>query len=218
MTIDPILRFNWVLYVIVVDELQHSALLSFFVSFSEILRRAMWTLFRVENEHCTNVVRFRASRDVPLPYELEPNEEPTTEEERASLHTPSSSRAQSPGTANLIHGDGTALDVEQATSETSRPHGNALRRRMTVANIIGETPIGRGLGRVGTIMAEAHAQDFERKRRPGITDLQGTRNADSGGSSDDEDNNNKLDEEEPDPDRREAGQILDRHPSARQDG
>ena len=30
----------------------------------------MWVLFRVENEHCTNVGRYRASRDVPLPYEV----------------------------------------------------------------------------------------------------------------------------------------------------
>lgn len=26
----------------------------------------------------------------------------------------------------------------------------------------------RGIARVGTMMAEAHAQDFERKRRPGV--------------------------------------------------
>ena len=29
-----------------------------------------------------------------------------------------------------------------------------------------ETPIIRGIARVGTVMAQAHAQDFERKRRP----------------------------------------------------
>ncbi len=66
MALDPILRFNWIFYVIFTNNLQHSALLSFMVSLSEVLRRAMWTLFRVENEHCTNVGRFRASRDVPF--------------------------------------------------------------------------------------------------------------------------------------------------------
>ena len=70
MIIDPIIRFNWVLYIIVSAELQHSAILSFFIAFSEVCRRGMWAIFRVENEHCTNVGKFRASRDIELPYEL----------------------------------------------------------------------------------------------------------------------------------------------------
>lgn len=51
--IDPILRFNWIFYAIYANNTQHSSLVSFFVAFSEVLRRGMWTLFRVENEHCT---------------------------------------------------------------------------------------------------------------------------------------------------------------------
>jgi xenotropic and polytropic retrovirus receptor 1 len=47
MIIDPILRCNWIFYVIFKDEIQHSSLVSFFVSFSEVLRRGMWVLFRV---------------------------------------------------------------------------------------------------------------------------------------------------------------------------
>lgn len=50
---DPILRFNWVFYAIFADDVQHSAVLSFFVSLSEVCRRGLWMLFRVENEHCT---------------------------------------------------------------------------------------------------------------------------------------------------------------------
>ena len=53
MTIDPIIRFNWIFYAIYAHDAQHSSLVSFFVAFSEVLRRGMWTLFRVENEHCT---------------------------------------------------------------------------------------------------------------------------------------------------------------------
>ena len=48
MVIDPILRFNWIFYAIFFDEVQHSALVSFFIALSEIFRRGMWTLFRVE--------------------------------------------------------------------------------------------------------------------------------------------------------------------------
>ncbi|KAF7442777.1 EXS domain-containing protein [Pyrenophora tritici-repentis] len=66
--IDPILRFNWIMYAIIPLQLQHSAMTSFCVAVSEVCRRGMWSVFRVENEHCTNVGRFRASRDVPLPY------------------------------------------------------------------------------------------------------------------------------------------------------
>lgn len=70
MVIDPILRFNWIFYAIFAHDVQHSAVLSFFVALSEVTRRGIWVIFRVENEHCTNVARYRASRDVPLPYKL----------------------------------------------------------------------------------------------------------------------------------------------------
>ena len=56
MVIDPILRFNWVFYAIFPLENQHSTTLSFVVAFSEVCRRGIWTLFRVENEHCTKYV------------------------------------------------------------------------------------------------------------------------------------------------------------------
>lgn len=72
MIIDVLLRFNWIFYAIPFfsDEIQHSAILGFLVSFSEVFRRGVWTIFRVENEHCTNVGKFKASRDVELPYAL----------------------------------------------------------------------------------------------------------------------------------------------------
>ncbi|KAF5117105.1 hypothetical protein DV113_003917 [Geotrichum candidum] len=47
-----------------------SAKVSFFVALSEVFRRFIWAFFRVENEHCSNVQRFRASRDVSLPYQI----------------------------------------------------------------------------------------------------------------------------------------------------
>lgn len=70
MVLDPTLRFNWIFYAIYTSDTQHSSVVSFVVSLSEVLRRGMWTLFRVENEHCTNVENAKASRDVPLPYKL----------------------------------------------------------------------------------------------------------------------------------------------------
>ena len=159
MILDPILRFNWIFYAIYSSELQHSALLSFFVGFSEVCRRGMWTLFRVENEHCTNVGRFRASRDVPLPYEITPPTPPSPEE--PSVHGPVEGQtAPSPAWYS-------PTQVATTSNLEAQPSaGSSLRRRGAVPH---NTPIQRGIARVGTMMGEAHAQDFERKRRPGTS-------------------------------------------------
>lgn len=159
MVLDPILRFNWIFYAIFTGELQHSALLSFFVGFSEVCRRGIWTLFRVENEHCTNVGRFRASRDVPLPYDImTPTSSTPGEEEEPQSH-PSPEQRRRPGPFQAPPSSaGTSSNLE------AQPQTGSLRRRQTPTN----TPIQRGIARVGTIMTQAHAQDFERKRRPDV--------------------------------------------------
>jgi len=183
MFLDPIFRFNWIFYMIYTRELQHSAILSFLVGFSEISRRGVWTLFRVENEHCTNVGRFRASRDVPLPYDIPfvststlDTPDPGTDA-NAAEHADSKKRKQhTPATGP----NGSASD-QQPTSRSHASSGADLERA-TTANTTSSnlrqrrgpqqdaTPvIPRGIARVGTMMAEAHAQDFERKRRPGVT-------------------------------------------------
>ncbi|KAL8828149.1 MAG: hypothetical protein Q9191_002755 [Dirinaria sp. TL-2023a] len=163
---DVILRFNWIFYVIFSSELQHSALLSFFVGFSEICRRGIWTLFRVENEHCTNVGRFRASRDVPLPYAL-PSPATSALSDVPEDGPPSESRP-SHGPRHSYQGAPTAatgVDVENALTQ---PPSGLLRRRQTAEAL---TPVQRGIARVGTIMNQAHVQDFERKRRPALKEL-----------------------------------------------
>ena len=67
---DPVIRCNWLLYVVYAGQLQHSALLSFMLALSEVLRRFMWCFFRMENEHIGNVGAGKAYRVVPLPYRL----------------------------------------------------------------------------------------------------------------------------------------------------
>lgn len=230
MFLNPLLRFNWIFYVIFASELQHSALLSFFVSFSEVCRRGIWTLFRVENEHCTNVGRFRASRDVPLPYEIEPpTSSPEAENETAPVlphhHMSPRSWRHSPQT----FGGGDAAAAASSSSNLEAQHGpGTLRRRSTMGAM--PSPIQRGIQRVGTIMGEAHTQDFERKRKPMATEsaspYQGAATAEDEESSDEE-----VDEAagagdlavmEDDPEERVADdedligaqEILDRHRSA----
>lgn len=163
MVLDPILRFNWIFYAIFSDDLQHSALLSFFVGLSEVFRRGMWTLFRVENEHCTNVGRFRASRDVPLPYELEPPS-PTFSQDQHQTQDPALLDQVTPqvsyGGIQPVSTAGTT-GLSSGRLEAQQSAGSSLRRRAPP-----NTPISRGIARVGTFITEAHAQDFERKRRP----------------------------------------------------
>lgn len=197
MILDPILRFNWIFYAIYRHDVQHSAVLSFFVAFSEVLRRGMWTLFRVENEHCTNVGRFRASRDVALPYNLRiPTSEPTSPVDRKIDEEPliaadnnngkGKSRLPSPADETpprRLSGP----DLERATtSDFQAPGSGSLRMRKTRTAQI-PTPLQRGISRIGTMMTEAHAQDFERKRKSvGDGGGEGDANGDEAATSDDE--------------------------------
>ncbi|PGH16309.1 hypothetical protein AJ79_01851 [Helicocarpus griseus UAMH5409] len=152
MVIDPLLRFNWIFYAAFTHDFQHSAILSFFVSFSEVCRRGMWSIFRVENEHCTNVARFRASRDVPLPYDITSTLRPPLEERPETQLDVASQAEGVPGDAHAA----TGVDVEHGA-------GSMRHRKMHYP-----PEITRTLSRVGTMLATAHAQDFERKKQPGI--------------------------------------------------
>lgn len=143
MVVDVIVRFNWIFYAIFTHNIGHAAVLSFVVSFSEVFRRGMWSIFRVENEHCTNVVLFRASRDVPLPYEL------LSADEQADTDS------QEPTETMQLHDQ---LAQTPSDIEYGRPPTSSARSRR-------ESWTG-GISRVGEIVATAHAQDFQRARRP----------------------------------------------------
>ncbi|KAI9647679.1 Xenotropic and polytropic retrovirus receptor 1 [Ciborinia camelliae] len=139
MIIDPLLRFNWIFYSLYTHDLQHSSSVSFFVALSEISRRGMWTLFRVENEHCSNVARFKAFRDVALPYDLESGE---SEESRPI--TPTEPNERSP------------------VLERRRTHASGLSQQQTNTSSARRRP-----QRTFTkVLADAHTQDFQKKRRP----------------------------------------------------
>src|ERR1700738_4008875 len=46
MIIDPILRFNWVFFIMYTHDLQHSSIASFLIALSDVSRRGMGTLPR----------------------------------------------------------------------------------------------------------------------------------------------------------------------------
>jgi xenotropic and polytropic retrovirus receptor 1 len=161
MIVDPILRFGWIFYAIFTYSRQHSTITSFLVSLSEVIRRGMWALFRVENEHCGNVSQYKASRDVPLPYELhrEPLIERTSTEdtsERSDEGLPSEDAGQ---TSTATYGPGRPDTQPSAFSAVSAEESGLRRRRKS--ELAGSMSI-RG------IMANAHRQDFEKKRRPPV--------------------------------------------------
>ncbi|GJN85739.1 hypothetical protein PLIIFM63780_009310 [Purpureocillium lilacinum] len=163
MVVDPILRFAWIFYAIFTHNAQHSTIVSFMVSLMEITRRGMWALFRVENEHCANVSQYKASRDVPLPYRIEPLMDRASTESSPMLEDEDERHQEIPQSAST------------STAVASTP--GTLRRRP-------ET----GSRRFSKILAEAHKQDFEKRRKP----------ADESVAEDEEQDANSDDEEEED--------------------
>jgi hypothetical protein len=141
MCLDAIIRFNWIFFAIFVNDIQHSAVLSFLIAFSEICRRGMWTVFRVENEHCANVHMFRALRDVPLPYDIPLHVHDPTPGSEISSNDGQLQPHERPTVA-------ASPDIEYGTGQEGSP-----------------ATISRKMSRVGTLMATAHSQDFQRKKR-----------------------------------------------------
>ena len=181
MVLDPILRFQWIFYAIYAHDVQHSTLVSFFVGLAEVFRRGMWMLFRVENEHCNNVGRFRASRDIPLPYSL-----PESPKESQETPRPSDEHQLAPSPAT-----GTGADVE-ASPQTQ---GSSLRLRKSRTPVT--TPVERAMRRAGTIIGMAHAQDYEKKKRAGVVGesphMDGARDDDDDSDDDDDDDGEASD-------------------------
>lgn len=169
IVIDVVVRFNWIFYAIFTNDIQHSAFLSFAVSLSEVFRRGVWTIFRVENEHCTNVHLFRALRDIPLPYKLE---ETVLADDVGGHPSPEQRRER---------------DVEREQEEVRRVNHpddepTPFRRSAIFGNdggdlesaiLSGKTPtlrarrptVSQAMSRLGTLVTTAHSHDFQRKRR-----------------------------------------------------
>lgn len=200
MILDPILRFNWVFYSIYTHDVQHSSICSFMVGFSEITRRGMWTLFRVENEHCSNVARFKASRDVPLPYELETSSQESLERQPiTSPDTAESTQASSPTLSRRRTRTSGHLEAQEPT--------DGMRRRAQTRTFT-------------SILANAHTQDFEKKRKPGAGDSDNVANLKRDGSFDEDDRDARAgssDDDEED-DEQDSQDVMDAEALLRERG
>lgn len=173
MVVDPLLRFSWIFYAIFTHNTQHSTLVSFACSLAEVLRRGMWALLRVENEHCGNVAVYKASRDTPLPYHLEPS---TSEEEEHDAEAGSEESGPGGGTLRR-HSSARVATATGSSAASPRPEMGTLHRRKRTDTA--------GKKSILQAMAEAHRQDFE-KKKPTATDTAMAGDGERGGGVCDE--------------------------------
>jgi hypothetical protein len=148
IVLDVVVRFNWIFYAIFSNDIQHSAFLSLFVALSEVFRRGVWSVFRVENEHCANVMKFHASREPSLPYKFDLTRR-SREGSRADDVQLQEQHIQSPVMPTI--------DVETGVGS---PGTSSVRARYPSGHPSGS--LRRLSFRAGT----AHTQDFERRQLP----------------------------------------------------
>ncbi|KAL2151899.1 hypothetical protein VTH82DRAFT_5083 [Thermothelomyces myriococcoides] len=171
MTLDPILRFSWIFYAIFTQDTQHSTIVSFMASLAEVLRRGMWTLLRVENEHCANVAQYKAARDTPLPYQLDmfvqrPSLEHATD---AAATAAATTGAEGTGEASATPAvDGAGRPTTAATPVVVAPATPASLRRVTTAASAGGMPTPRGSTRAaaGTPQQQQQQQPQQEATTP----------------------------------------------------
>lgn len=167
MVVDVVLRFLWIFYGFFSNQIQQLAATSFFIALAELVRRVIWVVFRMENEHCTNVILFRASRDTPLPYAVSSKVDWAIKSlvllhyKSANSQSDSDAPSESPNDNNNVSAYSSSvttalrrpvqdqLDIEcQSTSPGIR---NTLRRKSTLAII-------------SDALNTAHIKDFQRKK------------------------------------------------------
>ncbi|KAH0212639.1 hypothetical protein KCU90_g26440, partial [Aureobasidium melanogenum] len=140
------------------------------------------------------VSRYRASRDVPLPYELSKTEaeaEPTEDvEDRQSDDL----EAQRPGSVTLTPSTATGVDPARRESNAELSSPNIRQRRKPGSHEA--SPMVRAIHRVGTLMRASHALDFERRRK---SEVHNTLEGDDEDDDDsDEDNGPSIEPDEMD--------------------
>ncbi|KAF8469454.1 EXS family-domain-containing protein [Kalaharituber pfeilii] len=198
MIVDPLLRFNWVFYIIFARDIQHS------------------TLDGERTLHKVSVGNFRAYREIPLPYELPPqtashslkqaftpydmSEPPSLKRalnlsqyaQAADINTAATSPSATDGITSVpgrlrslssstlpgatapytpqpapstiqehpdLERQATYDSTYRASGPQGRPSGAIQRRGSDIG-----TPAMRALNAMGTALARAHTQDFERRK------------------------------------------------------
>lgn len=210
LVVDPILRFSWIFYAIFTHDTQHSTIFSFLVSLLEVIRRGVWALFRVENEHCANVSQYKASREVPLPYRIEPLMARSSAESSPEIHPQANTGAQGSHSHKQQQQHQRPQQPQQEahhlTTQPSSPEQNRASStwRQGVSQS-SSTAVASSMGTLrrradtssartfSKILAEAHKQDFEKRRK---TDGVAVADPEEDNSDDDDDDEEQGDEED----------------------
>ncbi|XP_048427452.1 phosphate transporter PHO1 homolog 3-like [Pyrus x bretschneideri] len=75
MVLNVMLRFAWLQTVLNFNvSFMHTQTMISVVASLEIIRRGIWSFFRLENEHLNNVGKYRAFKSVPLPFNYDEDE------------------------------------------------------------------------------------------------------------------------------------------------
>lgn len=107
------------------------------------------------------MTRYRASRDVPLPYELSKTEaeaEPTE-----GIEGRHSDDLEAQHNVTLTPSTATGVDPARRESNTDLSSPNIRQRKKPGSSQA--SPMVRAIHRVGTLMRASHALDFERRRK-----------------------------------------------------
>ncbi|XP_023879244.1 phosphate transporter PHO1 [Quercus suber] len=68
MALNAVLRVAWLETTMKIDKDSEKKLLDFLLASLEVIRRGHWNFYRLENEHLNNVGKYRAVKEVPLPF------------------------------------------------------------------------------------------------------------------------------------------------------
>ncbi|KAJ2232021.1 Xenotropic and polytropic retrovirus receptor 1 [Coemansia sp. RSA 485] len=83
IVVDVILRFVWITQIspnfFSFGHKVHQSTIAYIAAVLEVLRRFLWNFFRVENEHVSNCGQFRATTDIPLPFQFDAKDASDTE-------------------------------------------------------------------------------------------------------------------------------------------
>jgi hypothetical protein len=69
---NALIRFSWIFYIPILGP--NPNVCGGILGVLEALRRFQWNFFRLENEHLGNADQYRVTREVPLPYAVDPAE------------------------------------------------------------------------------------------------------------------------------------------------
>lgn len=169
MVWDVLIRFQWIVYAIAPQIIQQSAKTSFLLAFTELLRRFIWVIFRIENEHAANVHLFRVTGDSPLPYPVLRSSDTNSivrQSRRAQflLH-----RQPMVDVSPIMPDPSMALSlatINQNFSEPSMAYHTLSRRNTTI------------FGKISDSIPWVHATDFQRPVATPLNDIPGN-NADN---------------------------------------